>query len=203
MAAAPHLIAPQRTPRGVKPQRRPKGQRGPHEPFLATSKAYAPTLVWEGVEYPRMEPGRYLVRGLKVQGPEWVRAFSRWSIRIEFATVHEPGGVSAFFNLGSDRLKQYIGRQSKYFQAWTLANGGLPRKGEQMSPEKRIRGGVLPPCEKDCRGARRKRERSLCVLALSRFCLADERPPSVRNSAERRKIRRIGRPCFYRKPETS
>jgi hypothetical protein len=135
MAAAPHLIAPQSTPRGVKPQRRPKGQRGPQEPFLATSKAYAPTLVWEGVEYPRMEPGRYLVRGLKVQGPEWVRAFSRWSIRIEFATVHEPGGVSAFFNLGSDRLKQYIGRQSKYFQAWTLANGGLPRKGEQMSPE--------------------------------------------------------------------
>jgi len=128
-----------------------------------------------------------------------VRAFSRWSIRIEFATVHEPGGVSAFFNLGSDRLKQYIGRQSKYFQAWTLANGGLPRKGEQMSPEKRIRGGVLPPCEKDCRGARRKRERSLCVLALSRFCLADERPPSVRNSAERRKIRRIGPPLFLPK----
>jgi hypothetical protein len=135
MAAAPHLIAPQSTSRGMKPPRRAKGQRGPQEPFLATSKACAPSLVWEGVEYPRMEPGRYLVRGLKVQGPEWVRAFGRWSLRVEFATVHEPGGVSAFFNLGSDRLKQYIGRQSKYFQAWTLANGGSPRKGEQMSPD--------------------------------------------------------------------
>jgi len=82
-----------------------------------------------------MEPGRYLVRGLKVQGPEWVRAFSRWSLRVEFATVHEPGAVSAFFNFGSDRLKQYIGRQSKYFHAWTIANGGPPRKGEQMSPD--------------------------------------------------------------------
>jgi hypothetical protein len=135
MAAAPHLITPQRASRGEKPLRRAIGQSGPQEPFLAASKACAPTLVWEGVEYPRMEPGRYLVRGLKVQGPQWVRAFSRWCLRVEFATVHEPGGVSAFFNLGSDRLKQYIGRQSKYFQAWTLANGGLPRKGEQMSPD--------------------------------------------------------------------
>src|SRR5882757_4118149 len=109
MAAAPHLIAHQSTSRGVKPARRAKGQRGAQEPFLATSKASAPTLVWEGVEYPRMEPGRYLVRGSKVQGPEWVRAFSRWSLRVEFATVHEPGGVSAFFNLGNDRAKQYIG----------------------------------------------------------------------------------------------
>jgi hypothetical protein len=134
MAAAPHLVAPPSTSRGATPPRRSKAQRGPQEPFLAASKACAPSLVWEGVEYPRMEPGRYLVRGLKVQGPEWVRAFSRWSLRVEFATVHEPGGVSAFFNLGSDRLKQYIGRQSKYFQAWTLANGGPPRKGEQMSP---------------------------------------------------------------------
>ena len=134
MAAAPHLISPPTTSRGVKLLRRSKGQSGAQEPFLAASETCAPALVWEGVEYPRMEPGRYLVRGLKVQGPEWVRAFSRWSLRIEFATVHEPGGVSAFFNLGSDRLKQYIGRQSKYFQAWTIANGGLPRKGEQMSP---------------------------------------------------------------------
>jgi hypothetical protein len=134
-----------------------------------------------------MEPGRYLVRGLKVQGPEWVRAFSRWSICIEFATVHEPGGVSAFFNLGSDRLKQYIGRQSKYFQAWTLANGGLPRKGEQMSPEKRTEVECFRRAKRiaEARDVRRKRERSLCVLALSRFCLADERPPSVRNSAEK------------------
>jgi hypothetical protein len=135
MAAAPHLVAPQNTSGGVKSPRRAKGQSGPQEPFLAANKASAPTLVWEGVEYPRMEPGRYLVRGLKVQGPQWVRAFSRWCLRIEFATVHELGGVSAFFNLGSDRLKQYIGRQSKYFHAWTIANGGLPRKGEEMSPD--------------------------------------------------------------------
>jgi hypothetical protein len=50
MAAAPHLVAHPSTSRGVKPPRRAKAQRGPQKPFLATSKACAPTLVWEGVE---------------------------------------------------------------------------------------------------------------------------------------------------------
>jgi hypothetical protein len=99
------------------------------------SLAPKPSLVWHGAEYPRLEPGRYVVRGVKIQGPEWVRAFSRWSLRIEFATVHQDGCVSAFFNLGSSRDKHHIGRQSKYFRAWTLANGDLPRKGQAMSPD--------------------------------------------------------------------
>jgi hypothetical protein len=135
MATAPHLIELRGASGASLRKGRSNGQRGPQELLPAATKVVVPPLIWEGQEYPRMEPGRYLVRGLKIQGPEWVRAFSRWSLRVEFATVHEPGGVSAFFNLGSDRLKQYIGRQSKYFQAWTIANGGLPRKGEQMSPE--------------------------------------------------------------------
>jgi hypothetical protein len=125
----PHIVAKSSAGSISAPRRRKQPTDG--NAGLAT----VPSLVWEGADYPRMEPGRYLVRGLKVQGPEWVRAFSRWSLRVEFATVHEPGGVSAFFNFGSDRLKQYIGRQSKYFHAWTIANGGPPRKGEQMSPE--------------------------------------------------------------------
>jgi hypothetical protein len=87
-----------------------------------------------------MDPGRYLVRGAKVQGPEWVRAFSRWSIRIEFATVHEPGVVSAFFNLGNDRTKHHIGRKSRYFEAWTLANGELPKRGQEMTPDVFLQG---------------------------------------------------------------
>jgi hypothetical protein len=92
-------------------------------------------LVWEGTEYPRLDPGKHVVRGTKIQGPEWVRNFGRWSLRIEFATVHEPGCVSAFFNFGNDRENPHVGRQSKYFQAWVMANGELPKKGQAMSPD--------------------------------------------------------------------
>jgi len=49
--------------------------------------------------------------------------------------VHELGVVSAFFNFGNDRAKHHIGRKSRYFEAWTLANGEMPKKGQAMSPE--------------------------------------------------------------------
>ncbi len=49
--------------------------------------------------------------------------------------MQEPGGVSSFFNFGNDPAKQRIGRKSKYFEAWTLANGEMPKKGQAMSPE--------------------------------------------------------------------
>ena len=92
-----------------------------------------PVPTWEHDEYPRIDCGRRMVRACGVQGPEWVRAFSRWSLRIEFHLMDEPGIVSLFLNLGSNREKPTIGgRKSKYFRYWTLANGGAPRKHEPM-----------------------------------------------------------------------
>jgi len=82
-----------------------------------------------------MPSGLLEVRPTKIQGPEWVRAFRRWSLRIECNTVDEPGEVSAFFNMGSDPTRPKIGRQSNYYKAWVLANGGAPMKGEEMSPD--------------------------------------------------------------------
>jgi hypothetical protein len=108
MGASAQLSGPQIVSDGQKPSRRPINRPGPR---IAASEVRGdtvqPSLAWQGAEYPLMDAGRYLVRGLKVQGPEWVRAFSRWSIRIEFGTVHEPGVVSAFFNLGKDRTKHH------------------------------------------------------------------------------------------------
>jgi hypothetical protein len=94
-----------------------------------------PAIVWQGADYPRIKPGMYQVRGTKVQGPEWVRKYQRWSLRIEFALVSEPGNVSAFFNLGSNPDEPRIGRQSKYWKDWVLANEDAPRKGQQMDPQ--------------------------------------------------------------------
>lgn len=95
----------------------------------------APPLVWQGAEYPRLDPGIQLVRAVSYQGPEWVRRYNRWSLRIEFALVATPGSVSAFFNMGSNPEGPHIGRQSRYWRVWTLANGGPPLRGQSMSPD--------------------------------------------------------------------
>jgi hypothetical protein len=94
-----------------------------------------PTLVWKGADYPKISSGKYQVRGVSYQGPEWVRAYQRWSLRIEFALVTEPGRASAFFNFGTNPEKVHIGRQSRYWKAWVQANGELPTKGQEMTPE--------------------------------------------------------------------
>jgi len=93
------------------------------------------SLLWTGADYPRLGPGKYEVRGVGWQGPDWLRAYSRWSIRVEFALTLDAQCISAFFNLESNPDHPQIGKQSRYFKAWTMANRSLPKKGEQMSPE--------------------------------------------------------------------
>ncbi len=43
------------------------------------------------------------------------------------------GTVSAFFNMGSDATGPRLGRRSRLYAAWSLANGEAPRKGQQMT----------------------------------------------------------------------
>ena len=96
--------------------------------------AIPPLLVWERDDYPRVDCGRRMVRGHEIQGPEWVRAFSRWSLRIEFHMMDELGTVSLFVNLGSNRERPTVGgRRSRFYRYWTLANGGPPRKHQCMN----------------------------------------------------------------------
>ncbi len=92
-------------------------------------------LVWRGPEYPVLDSGRYTVRAVTFQGPQWVRSYMRWSLRLEFSLVTEPGSISAFFNFGNDPHQPRIGRRSRYYKAWVLANGEHPRKRQVMSPE--------------------------------------------------------------------
>ena len=113
-------------------------------------------MVWRGPDYPLLESGTYVVRAVKVQGPEWVRSFCRWSLRIEFALTTEPGFISAFFNFGNDKTAKRIGRQSRYFKAWTVANGELPKRGELMSPDAFLNGQffevLVEKCDRDSAG---------------------------------------------------
>jgi hypothetical protein len=108
------------------------------------------SLVWKGPEYPILSPGIYTVGGIKTQGPEWVRSFHRWSLRVEFGLVAEPVSVSAFFNFGSSPMAPKVGRQSRYYKAWVLANGGHPMKGQQMSPDVFLEGQFFEVEIADC-----------------------------------------------------
>ena len=105
--------------------------RGLHK---SRSIALPPHLVWEQDDYPRVDCGRRMVRAHRIQGPEWVRAFSRWSLRIEFHLMDELGTVSLFLNLGTNRERPTVGgRRSRFYRYWTMANGGPPRKHELMT----------------------------------------------------------------------
>jgi hypothetical protein len=63
---------------------------------------------------------------------------------VEFELLSESKSVRvcSFFNMGSNRVRPRAGRQSRYFKAWTLANGELPRRGQAMSPEAFLDGQV-------------------------------------------------------------
>ena len=81
-----------------------------------------------------MENGRVLVRVVELQGPEWVRAFQRWSLRLGCRGVAEPAELSLFINLAGDKDAPGVpGRQSKFYKHWAMANGGPPKKGEGMN----------------------------------------------------------------------
>jgi len=92
-------------------------------------------LTWEGVDLPRVAPGDYQAVCVGWQGPEWVRAFQRWSLRLEFSLLADGTSVSAFYNMGGDRNSKSYGRRSRFYSVWSQANGEPPRKGQKMTFE--------------------------------------------------------------------
>ena len=79
-------------------------------------------------------PGDYVARCTGFQGPQWVRAFGRWGLRLDFVLDPEEQAVSAFYSLGENRNAFKFGTRSKYYKDWVRANGGPPKRGQEMSP---------------------------------------------------------------------
>lgn len=102
---------------------------------MASDTIQTPALTWQGVDLPRVPPGNYGAACVGWQGPEWVRSIRRWSLRLEFSLLSDGCLVSAFYNFGSDLQKPSIGRRSRFYAAWAMANGEAPRKGQRMSLE--------------------------------------------------------------------
>jgi hypothetical protein len=110
---------------------------------LASESKGCPGLFWQGADYPRVASGDYQAVCIGWQGPEWVRAYRRWSLRLEFSLFSENSTVSAFLNMGEDPARPHIGRRSKFYALWCQANGEMPRKGQQIALETFTEPGML------------------------------------------------------------
>lgn len=111
---------------------------------MASRTKHGPDLTWQGVDLPRISPGDYYAVCVDCKGPEWVYAFRRWSLRLEFSLLTDGTLVSAFLNFGTDPAAPHIGgRRSKFYSAWSQANGGTPRKGQPMTLETFTEAGLL------------------------------------------------------------
>ncbi len=89
-------------------------------------------LVWQGETYARIPPGIYQASCTGLQGPQWVPAYQRWSLRLNFMLLDGETEVSAFLNMGSNPKRKSYGRQSKFYKAWCQANGEPPCKGQRL-----------------------------------------------------------------------
>jgi hypothetical protein len=136
-----------------------KERRRPRDP--GGRESVAPVVIWKGREYERLDRGRREVRVVEVQGPEWVRRYRRWSLRVGCQTLDEPGKVSAFLNLGKDpnRPSMGTGRQSRIYKLVTLAKGEPPRNGERIDFEALLLGKCflvqIDDCTKNSRGEKK------------------------------------------------
>ena len=110
-----------------------------------------PFPTWDGPEYVRVPPGRYDAVVTRCQGPEWVRRYRRWSLIVEFELLCESKRVCAFFNMGANPERPQAGPQSRYFHAWSLANGERPRARQKLDPSVFLDGQTFKVEVTDCR----------------------------------------------------
>jgi hypothetical protein len=94
----------------------------------------APLPTWDGPDYAHVPPGRYDAVVTRWQGPAWVRKYKRWSMLVEFELLAENVRVCAFFNMGTNPERTHAGPQSRYFHAWTIANGERPSAKQKLDP---------------------------------------------------------------------
>ena len=79
-----------------------------------------------------MSPGAYEAVCVGWIGPDYLFAFQRYSLALRFRLLGEDEEVCLFLNMGQSGPPK---RGSNFFKVWTMANGELPRKGQEMELE--------------------------------------------------------------------
>ena len=96
---------------------------------LRVVEEVAPTF--DGAEYAKIGPGTYSAQCVhcKIYRDP---GFRSWKALLRFKLLDDGQEVFGFFNLGTGE-NPHAGRRSRYWHAWTLANGAVPRKRQSMS----------------------------------------------------------------------
>jgi hypothetical protein len=107
-------------------------ERREHNAGAATAGERAEAPICDA-EYPLVAPGR---RTLQCVGARIYRHCGLpdkpWKAELEFCDGFGELSIFGFCHLGCGE-KPHAGRTSRYWSAWTLANGGPPRKRQTMS----------------------------------------------------------------------
>ncbi len=84
--------------------------------------------------YPRYAPGEYLARVVeaKIYRHPGLRAH-KCDLRLQLMNGGDFGYVHAFLHLGRN-AEPKAGRNSKFYRAFVMASGQVPRKGHRLSP---------------------------------------------------------------------
>jgi len=149
----------------------------------------APLPTWDGPEYPRVAPGRYDAVATRYHGPVWVKRYRRFSLLVEFELLCESKRVCAFFNMGTNPERPHAGPQSRYFQAWCIANGERPLAKQRLDPNVFLEGQIFKIEVADC-GADSEGEQKDDSLVYSRVTVilsaerANQRNHPIRQSAQ-------------------
>jgi hypothetical protein len=94
------------------------------------------------IHFARVPAGTYDAVAVNIQGPEKVRRYGRWSLRIGFQLLSDPVEVSMYLNFGKGE-KPVIARHGRFFEAWVLVNGDVPRLDQRMNPDIFLDSGLL------------------------------------------------------------
>jgi hypothetical protein len=109
---------------------------------LPISTATLLSWSWRGANFVRVEPGSYMATCSRWKGPEWIPAYRRYGFRPIFQLVSEDVEVTMFINFGA-KAEPPKSLASRYFKAWTIANGEAPLRGQPMAPTVFIDEGLL------------------------------------------------------------
>jgi hypothetical protein len=114
----------------------------PNANVLPISTAKSLSWSWRGANFVRIEPSPYMATCCRWKGPEWIPAYRRYGFRLIFQLVSEDIEVTMFINFGA-KPQPPQSLASRYFKAWTVANGDAPLRGQAMAPAVFVEEGLL------------------------------------------------------------
>jgi len=111
---------------------------------IASGRTPAKQFSWQApeVHFERVNSGNYDAIAVNYQGPEKVRRYGRWSLRVGFHLLAEDVEISMYLNFGRGE-RPVITKHGRFFEAWCMVNGDVPRLDQRMTPDIFLEQGLI------------------------------------------------------------